>query len=414
MSHPRAASVAKLPTERPAGCPFDPPTELERLREEAPLRRMTYPDGHLGWLATGHRTVRAILADRRFSSRYELKHYPFPEIAFETLPPAPPAELTGIDPPEHTRYRKLLTGKFTVRRMRQLTERVEHFAAERLDAMAANGPPADLLTEYARPVPALLICELLGVPYAERHRFQRNAELITGEAVSEDTMPAWQALQEFLGELIAAKRAEPTDDLLSDLVAIEELSEEELRTLGVVLLGAGLDTTANMLALGTFALLRNPEQLAELRADPSIIDRAVEELLRYLSIAHTDVRAALEDVEIDGQLIKAGKAPPFPPRPRIGIPNGSPMPSGSICAAVPPDISPSDTGSTSVSASSWHEWRCASPSRRCSTGSPRCGWPSSPMRCRCAPRRASTACGVSRSPGTPTEYQAQSRTGRLT
>ncbi|NYI98335.1 cytochrome P450 [Streptomonospora nanhaiensis] len=294
-----------LPTERPAGCPFDPPAELGRVRRERPLAPMAYPDGHVGWLATGHAVVRTVLGDPRFSSRYELMRLPVPGMPPGGLPPAPPGDLTGIDPPEHTRYRRLLAGRFTVRRMRLLTERVTRICAEHLDAMERQGPPADLVAAYARPVPAMVICELLGVPYADRDRFQRHAEVLTGGALDEDTGAAAAALSAYLGDLVRAKRAEPTDDLLSELAATD-LTDDELTTLGVVLLGAGLDTTANMIALGTFALLRNPDRLAELRADPQLVAPAAEELLRYLSIAHTGARVALEDVELAGHTIRAG------------------------------------------------------------------------------------------------------------
>lgn len=138
-----------LPLARPAGRPFDPPEELARLREQRPLARMVYPDGHVGWLATSHRAVRAVLADSRFSARYELLHYPFPGAPVTELPPAPPGDMGGIDAPEHTRYRRLLTGKFTVRRMRQLTERVEQITSEHLDTMRRQGPPADLVQAFA-------------------------------------------------------------------------------------------------------------------------------------------------------------------------------------------------------------------------------------------------------------------------
>ncbi len=304
--------MAELPTARPSGCPFDPPAELGRLREQRPLTRMTYPDGHRGWLVTGYALTRAVLADRRFSSRYELAHYPLPGLEeFTELPPAPVGDLTGIDQPEHTRYRRLLTGKFTVRRMRQLTERVKEITAEHLDAMERQGTEADLVQAFAHPVPAVMICELLGVPYADRDAFQGNAaDLSRTDATPEERFAAYGELQKYIHELVVAKRAEPTDDLLGDLTT-SDLTDEELAGIGTFLLGAGLDTTANMIALGAFALLRNPEQLAALRADPDLAAPAVEELLRYLSIAHTGVRAALEDVELDGQLIKAGESVTF-------------------------------------------------------------------------------------------------------
>ncbi|MEU9502168.1 cytochrome P450 [Streptomyces sp. NPDC048196] len=302
------APVTDLPLTRPTGCPFDPPAELARLREEQPLRRMRYPDGHEGWLATGHSAVRAILADQRFSARYELMHLPIPG-APPSLPPAPVGDLTGIDAPEHTRYRRLLMGKFTVRRMRELTARVEEITAEHLDAMERRGGPLDLVEAFAQPVPALMICELLGVPSADRDVFQRHTALVTDHGVTqEERTTAYLAIQEILHELVVAKRNRPTDDLLGDLAQSGELSDEELAGIGTFLLGAGLDTTANMLALGTFALLSHPEQLAALRGDPELADRAVEELMRYLSIADMGLRAALEDVEVAGQLIRAGES----------------------------------------------------------------------------------------------------------
>jgi cytochrome P450 len=191
--------------------------------------------------------------------------------------------------------------------MRQLTERVEQITAEHLDAMERHGPPVDLVQAYAHPIPAMMICELLGVPYADRESFQRHAAAISGSDTTPDEQyAAYGALQEYLHGLVLAKRAEPTDDLLSDLTT-SDLTDSELAGIGAFLLGAGLDTTANMIALGAFALLRHPDQLAALRTDLGIADQAVEELLRYLSIAHTGARAALEDIELDGHLIKAGE-----------------------------------------------------------------------------------------------------------
>ncbi|MFE7558299.1 cytochrome P450 [Kitasatospora sp. NPDC057500] len=303
------ASPVTIPTQRAAGCPFDPPAGLAELRERDPLARMAYPDGHVGWLATGHSAVRAILADPRFSSRYELMHYPFPGGPEAPLPPAPVGDMTGMDAPEHTRFRRLLAGRFTVRRMRLLTERVEEVTAERLDAMERGGPGADLVEVFARPVPALMICELLGVPYADRERFQDHAEtLMTADASPEERYAAMTGLEEYMAELVAAKRAEPADDLLGDLARDSDLTDEELVGLGGFLLAAGLDTTANMIAHGTFALLRNPAQAEALRRDPALAPQAVEELMRYLTIAHTSIRTALEDVEVEGRLIRAGES----------------------------------------------------------------------------------------------------------
>ncbi|MFE7118948.1 cytochrome P450 [Streptomyces sp. NPDC057654] len=301
---PRSEPVT-MPVDRTEGCPFDPPAELARLREEGPLVRMRYPDGHMGWLATGHAVVREVLADRRFSSRQELLHSPLMDLG--EMPPAAVGDLTGIDAPEHTRYRRLLIGSFTVRRMRALTERVEQITAEHLDAMERRGETADLVEAYARPVPALMICELLGVPYADRELFQDHAStLLTQSAEEREREAALTALTEYLHKLVLAKRAEPTDDLISDLTS-GDLTDEELTGIGVLLLVAGLDTTANMIAHGTFALLSNPDQAAALRADPGLADQAVEELMRYLTVADPGVRAALEDIELEGQLVRAGE-----------------------------------------------------------------------------------------------------------
>ncbi|MEV5981464.1 cytochrome P450 [Streptomyces sp. NPDC052114] len=309
MQHdPSTEPLDRLPIERPSGCPFSPPTELGQIREREPLTRLRFPDGHLGWLATGHAAVRSVLADSRFTSRYELQHMPMETGFTGPLPPAPLGDMTGIDAPEHTRYRRLLTGKFTVRRMRLLTERVEQITADRLDAMERRGPVLDLVEAYARPIPALMICELLGVPASEEDMFQRHtATMMTLSATEAERTAAMGAIQEFMEKLVRDKRAAPTDDLLSDLTG-SDLTDDELTGIGGFLLGAGLDTTANMIALGTFALLRNPDQFAALRAEPDLADGAVEELMRYATIAQTGIRAALEDVEVEGVLIRAGES----------------------------------------------------------------------------------------------------------
>ncbi|MFF5287634.1 cytochrome P450 [Streptomyces sp. NPDC013171] len=294
-------TVTALPTERRTGCPFDPPAELLDARRHGPLSGFTHPGGKPGWLITGYDMVRSVLADPRFSSRKDLMNV----VDFQ-LPPAPPGEFLLMDEPEHSRYRKPLVGKFTVRRMRMLTERIEQITADCLDAMEAAGPSADLVTAFAKPIPTIVICEILGVPYADRASFQEQIDTFMGGEVSdEELIAAYTATQEYLAQLVAAKRAHPTDDVLSELTD-SDLTDEELRGISLILLAAGFDTTANMLSLGTFALLQNPDQLAALRADPALTDGAVEELLRYLSVAKTFHRTALEDVELDGHTIKAG------------------------------------------------------------------------------------------------------------
>ncbi|MFI7034919.1 cytochrome P450 [Microbispora rosea] len=300
-------TVTPMPAERQSGCPFDPPKELVEAREHGPISRFPFPDGHQGWLVTGYDLVRSILADPRFSSRKEfMSHHPTIDYGDIEVPPAPPGEFLLMDEPQHSRYRKPLVGRFTVRRMRLLTERVEQITAEHLNAMEKAGPGADLVTAFAKPIPAIVICELLGVPYEDRGRFQDNIDkFLGGEASDEELIAAYLATQQYLAELVAAKRANPTDDVLTDLLD-SDLTDEELQGMALILLSAGFDTTANMLALGTFALLENPDQLAALRADPTLVDQAVEELLRYLSVAKQFYRVALEDVELAGHTVKAG------------------------------------------------------------------------------------------------------------
>ncbi|WP_219462384.1 cytochrome P450 [Nonomuraea rhizosphaerae] len=292
----------RLPQERTPGCPFDPPPELAKL---PPVSRLDFPDGHQGWLATGHEAARAVLADPRFSARQELKHSAVREEAqFGQGRPAPPGFFAMIDPPGHTRYRRLLTGQFTVRRMRLLEPRIERIAADHLDAMAAAGPPTDLVTAYALPIPSLVICELLGVPYEDHDFFQEASAKVA--RLDGDTALGTAQLARYLGELVRRKRAEPGDDLISGLAG--DLGDVELANVAMLLLVAGHETTANMLALGAFALLENPEQRALLR-EADTVENAVEELMRWLSILHLGgpSRVALEDVELGGELVRKGE-----------------------------------------------------------------------------------------------------------
>jgi cytochrome P450 len=296
-------------SERRPGHPFDPHPRLVQLRERSPLSRLTYPDGHEGWVVTSHALVRKVLADARFSARNELRHVPFltgGEIADKPAP-APPGAFIATDPPEHTRYRRLLTGQFTVRRLRQLTEHIQQLATAYLDAIEQQGPPADLVETLAKPIPAQVICELLGVPFADRDQFQDLMNVwFRSDLTTQERVATYTTLVEYMLALVTAKRTRPTDDLLSGLTA-SDLTDEELVNIGGSLLGAGLETTASMIGLGTFALLRHPDQLTALRADPTLADQAIEELLRYLSIVPGAVRSALEDVELNGQVIKAGE-----------------------------------------------------------------------------------------------------------
>ncbi|MFF2805811.1 cytochrome P450 [Streptomyces sp. NPDC058000] len=300
-----------LPMERDAS-PFDPPRRITRLREARPVSPLVFPDGHEGWLVTGYDAVRQLMADTRFSSRQDIGilHVPFetPGMPEATEPsPQVPGLFISMDPPDHSRLRRKLTGAFTVKRMKQLEERISEITEQQLDKMARLTPPVDLVKEFALPAPSLVICELLGVPYADRENFQANsAKFMEKEVNLDDKMAAYGAITAYLAELIMGKRAEPGEDILSDLARQDDLSTEELTGIAFLLLLAGHETTANMLALGAFALLEHPEQLAELRADPDLLPDAVEELLRYLAVGDTFYRYAAEDIELGGETITKG------------------------------------------------------------------------------------------------------------
>ncbi|MCF3144394.1 cytochrome P450 [Streptomyces platensis] len=306
-----AAIPHGLPMERDAG-PFAPPREITRLREARPVSPLVFPDGHEGWLVTGYEAVRRLLADTRFSSRQDLGivHVPYetPGIPAATEPsPQVPGLFVAMDPPDHTRLRRKLTGAFTVRRMKQLEEHIVEITERQLDAMARLAPPVDLVKEFALPVPSLVICELLGVPYEDRENFQVNsAKFLVKDQQLDEKMAAYGAMTTYLAQLVMRKRAEPGEDILSDLARHDDLTIEELTGIAFLLLLAGHETTANMLALGTFALLEHPEQLAALRAAPDLLPDAVEELMRYLSVADIFYRYATEDIELGGETIGKG------------------------------------------------------------------------------------------------------------
>ncbi|MFD9817142.1 cytochrome P450 [Streptomyces sp. NPDC059080] len=310
MSHTDPATCA-LPTERDAG-PFDPPREITRMREARPVSPLRFPDGHEGWIVTGYDEARQLLADSRFSSRQDLGilHVPYetPGMPVPTEPsPQVPGLFIAMDPPDHTRLRRKLTGAFTVKRMKRLEEHIADIVEQQLDALARLAPPVDLVKEFALPVPSLVICELLGVPYEDRDTFQTNsARFLLKEQTLEEKMAAYGAMTAYLAELVTRKRAEPGDDILSDLARHDDLTIEELTGIAFLLLLAGHETTANMLGLGAFALLEHPEQLAALRADPELTPGAVEELMRYLSVADMFYRYATEDIALGGETLPEG------------------------------------------------------------------------------------------------------------
>ena len=285
---------------------FHPPAGLARFREGPPAR-VLLPSGQVAWFVTRHADARAVLSDPRVSSDDVRPRYP-------QLFPLPPAEKTfsflRMDDPEHGRLRRLLTTEFTVRRINAMRAGVERTVAESLDAMIGAGPPADLVRDFALPVPSQVICQLLGVPYTDHEFFQeRSAKLLETSATLEEGGRAMAELGDYLASLVAAKIREPGDDLLGRVapgVAEGRLTAEELVSMARLLLIAGHETTANMIALGTLTLLVSGRWEA-LCADPSRVGAVSEELLRHLTIVQFGVpRTLLEPITIDGVTMEAG------------------------------------------------------------------------------------------------------------
>ncbi|GGU39255.1 cytochrome P450 [Lentzea flava] len=294
-------------------CPFDPASGLTELSGQGRIHRIEH-NGEIVWLVTGHEEARAVLADPRMSSDRvnspRARKLISPELHAEMFPPERRAgSFIFMDAPEHTRYRRLLTGQFTVRRMRDLTPRIHEIVTAQLDAMIEKGPPADLVQDFALPVPSLVICELLGVDYGDRDEFQRRtAKLLSLGTTIDEQIKVNTDLRLFMRGLVREKQRDPGDDLLSGLVRDTDLDENELTGIANLLLIAGHETTANMLALGTFALLEHPEEFTKLREHPELVENAVEELLRYLSIISMGVsRHAKEDVTIGAATIREGE-----------------------------------------------------------------------------------------------------------
>nr|AKA59077.1 cytochrome P450 [Streptomyces sp. WAC2288] len=312
----RPAGTATAPVELPRRrtSPFDPPEEYAGLRERcpvAPLRLTLGPGDGGGWLVTRLADARAVLSDRRFSHRNELIGLPLPPpfpLTEYAPPPAAPGAFIKMDQPEHSRYRRLIAKRFTMRGINALTPMITRITEESLDAMEAAGKPVDLVKHFAEPLPVRVMCEMLGVPDEVRGPLGDHLALLGRMEYSlEELITACTVIAEQLQGLLVAKRAEPADDLLSELATGGKVTDEEWVNIAWALLGGGFDTTMNMLALGTFALLTRPEQLTAVRERPELVDNAVEELLRYLTISHFGAsRAALEDVELQGTRIAKG------------------------------------------------------------------------------------------------------------
>jgi cytochrome P450 len=305
--------VPKYPMPR-GRCPFDPPPELRRLQQEEPVSRVEIWDGSTPWLFTRHNDVRAMLTDPRSSANTDIDGYPhFSAGALARRRVA--KSFLNMDDPEHAAQRRLLTVDFMVRKIETLRPRIQRILDDLIDDMLAGPKPTDLVQALALPLPLLMICELLGVPYADRAMFHRISNaLVDHTATPAESEAAIHDLIDYLSALVLRKNADPADDLLSRL-ALEQLrtgamTAAQIAVIGQILLVAGHETSANMIALGTLVLLEHPVQLEELRTtdDPALIANAAEELLRYLSVVQSGRRrVALEDMEVGGQVVRKGE-----------------------------------------------------------------------------------------------------------
>ncbi|MFE5211622.1 cytochrome P450 [Streptomyces sp. NPDC056600] len=312
---PAPEAAPDFPMPRAAGCPFDPPPELLALREQGPLVKVRLFDGSTPWLVTRHAEQKALLADGRLSADFNRPGYP------RQAPMKGKARLSlpGMDDPEHARLRRMVSGAFSVKRVEAMRPVVQDIVDRFIDDLLAGPNPTDLVQALALPVPSLVICQLLGVPYTDHDFFQTNSKtIILRTSTDQERQDANRALADYLDDLLAAKLDHPADDLLSALaerVRAGDIPRREAAELGVLLLLGGHETTSNMIALGTLLLFQHPDQLALLRTtdDPQLVFSAVEELLRYLTVAHTGRRrVALEDVTISGHTVRAGEGVVLP------------------------------------------------------------------------------------------------------
>jgi cytochrome P450 len=293
-----------------------------RLRNEAPVWRTTLRDRRMAWLVTRYEDVAGVLKDRTFAK--DPLNAMDPEQQRAKTPWVPgflkPLERNMLDrdEPDHARLRALVSKAFTPRLVERLRGRIEALCEELLDAMERKGGRqggAELVADYALPLPATVIAELLGVPAEDHAKFHRWSSRVVSVSSSRDMMralPAALAFVRYLRKMFERRRIDPKDDLMTALVRAEEagdkLSEDELLAMGFLLLVAGHETTVNLIASGTLALLENPDQMEKLKEDPSLIGPAVEELLRYTSpVEMATERYAREDVEVAGTTIPRGE-----------------------------------------------------------------------------------------------------------
>ncbi|GAA2077554.1 cytochrome P450 [Streptomyces albiaxialis] len=297
------------PFPRPSA--VEMPPVYEKLRESCPVAHVRLPSGDEGYVASRYEDVRTVLADTRFSRAATVA----PGAPQLSKNPPMAGGLFTMDPPEHTRLRKLVSREFTARRVQNLRPRIQELTDGLLDEMEKLDPPADLNTTLAFPLPVMVICELLGVPFEDRDKFRAWSDAfvsLTSHA-PEEVASRREEMVRYLGQLIERKREEPADDLMSALVAARDeqgsLSGPELVLMGITLLVAGHETTVSMIGTCVLTLLRHPEHLAALRERPEAMEHAVEELLRINPIGDGGpLRVTLEDVTVGGTSIPRGSA----------------------------------------------------------------------------------------------------------
>lgn len=307
----RAAELPPLHMRRDG---LEPTSALREIRENTGVRTVTNSFGMQVYLITRHDDIKAVLSDHERFSNSRPPGFVLPgapTLSEEELTRARSGNLLALDPPEHQRLRRMLTPEFTIRRMKRLEPRIAEIVDQQLDAMAAAGPPVDLVEMFALPIPSLAICELLGVPYDDRDEFQqRSARQLDLSVPIPERLDLQRQGRVYMGSLVERARRNPGDDILGMLVREHgaDLTDDELVGVASLLLLAGHETTSNMLGLGTLALLRHPDQLAAVRDDPSVVAPAVEELMRWLSIVHNAIpRYTTADVEVAGVKIPAGE-----------------------------------------------------------------------------------------------------------
>ncbi|WP_414686964.1 cytochrome P450 [Mycobacterium sp.] len=296
-----------IPTPRAAHCPLHPPTEFADWRNQPGLQRAMW-NGQQVWSVSRYQDIRAALVDPRLSAET------LPDL-FDTASgnEAPPI-FARIDDPEHHRLRRMMTSQFTFRRTEAMRPQIQELVDGYLDAMIDKGPPADIVRDFGLPVPSMVIALLLGVPPEDLELFQHNTSLgLDVKSTDEERAQGFIAMYAYIQELVARKERDPGDDLISrlitDYVATGQLDYNTVAVNAVIMMQAGHETTANMIGLGTVALLEHPEVFQRLGQtdDAAVIANAIEELMRYLSIVHAQVdRIATEDLVLGGQQIRTG------------------------------------------------------------------------------------------------------------